>query len=63
MKRLFVVFSVLIMLLSLIACAEMQPKTARQVYNEVNRINMELPRRKRVRGQIFEFDNLDIPCL
>jgi hypothetical protein len=45
MKRLFVVFSVLIMLLSLIACAEMQPKTARQVYNEVNRINMELPRR------------------
>ena len=45
MKRLFGVFSVLIMLLSLMACAEMQPKKARQVYDEVNLINMELPRR------------------
>jgi len=44
-KRLFGVFSVLIMLLSLMACAEMQPKTANQVYDEINLINMELPRR------------------
>jgi hypothetical protein len=45
MKRLFGVFSVLIMLLSFMACAEMQPKRARQVYDEINQINMELPRR------------------
>ena len=45
MKRLFGVFSVLIMLLSLMACAGKQPMTARQVSNEVNWINMELPRR------------------
>ncbi|MGV7225045.1 MAG: hypothetical protein ACQ9MH_26460 [Nitrospinales bacterium] len=45
MKRLFSVFSVLTMLLSLMACAEMQPKRARQVSDEINQINMELPRR------------------
>jgi hypothetical protein len=45
MKRWFGVFSVLTMLLSFMACAEMQPKRARQVYDEVNLINMELPRR------------------
>ena len=45
MKSLFVVFSVPIILLSLMACTGMQPKTDRQVHDEVNRINMELPRR------------------
>ena len=45
MKRLFGVFSVLIMLLSLMACVGKQPMKARQVSDEVNQINMELPRR------------------
>jgi hypothetical protein len=45
MKRWFGVFSVVIMLLSLMACIGKQPKIARQVSDEVNRINMELPRR------------------
>ena len=45
MKRLTGVFAMLIMLIFIMACAEMQPKTTRQVYEEVNRINIELPRR------------------
>ena len=46
MKRLFGVFSVLIMFLSfIVACAGKQPMTASKVANEVNLINMELPRR------------------
>ncbi len=45
MKRLFGVFSVLIMLLSFMACAGKQLMKARQVYDEINLINMELPRR------------------
>jgi hypothetical protein len=45
MKRLLGLFSVLMMLLSLMACAGLQPTVARQVSDEVNLINMELPRR------------------
>jgi hypothetical protein len=45
MKRWFGAFSVLIMLLSLMACAGKQPMTASKVADEVNLINMELPRR------------------
>jgi hypothetical protein len=45
MKRWFGVFFVAIMLLSLMACAGKQPMKARQVSDEVNRINLDLPRR------------------
>ena len=45
MKRWSGVFSVVIMLLSLMACAGMQPNTTRQVSDEINQINMELPQR------------------
>ena len=45
MKRLFGVFAVLIILFSVMACAGKQPTTARQVYNEVNLINKDLPQR------------------
>jgi predicted small lipoprotein YifL len=58
MKRLFGVFSVLIMLLSLMACAGKQPMTASKVADEVNRINMELPRRIS-RNMILERVSLD----
>ena len=45
MKRLFGVFSVLIMLFSFISCAGKQSITASKVADEVNLINMELPQR------------------
>ena len=45
MKRVFGVFSVVIMLLPLMACAGKQPMITSKVSDEVNRINMELPRR------------------
>ena len=42
MKKLFAIF---VMIISLWACAGKQPIKARQVSDEVNRINMELPQR------------------
>ena len=42
MKKLLAIF---VMIISLGACAEKQPMIARQVSDEINRINMELPRR------------------
>ena len=37
--------AIVLLLLSLVACAEMQPMTPRKVSDEVNQINRELPRR------------------
>ena len=45
MKRVFGVFFVVIMLLPLMACAGKKPMITSKVSDEVNRINMELPRR------------------
>jgi hypothetical protein len=46
MKRLFGVISVLIMFFSfIVACVGKQPMTKSKVVDEVNRINMELPRK------------------
>ena len=42
MKKLFVL---IVVLLSLMACAGRQPMAPSQVSDEINRINMELPRR------------------
>jgi hypothetical protein len=42
LKKLLAIFA---MVIALASCSGMQPTTARQVYDEVNRINMELPRR------------------
>ena len=46
MKRVFGVFSVVIMLLPLMACAGKQPMITSKVSDEkINQINMELPQR------------------
>jgi len=42
LKKLLAIF---VMVISLASCSGMQPMTARQVSDEVNRINMELPQR------------------
>ena len=42
MKKILAIF---VMVISLASCSGMQPMPARQVSDEVNRINMELPRR------------------
>jgi hypothetical protein len=39
------ILAIVLMLLSLVACAGMQPMTPKKVSDEVNQINMELPRR------------------